>query len=68
MSNIELLNILLVYILASSRPLVKSGCFFLDASCRMRFNLPCRRETLCDLQKKMSDRNLEHHDRSDRQG
>ena len=26
------------------------------------------RETLCDLQKKMSDRNLEHHDRSDRQG
>ena len=26
------------------------------------------RETLYDLQKKMSDRNLEHHDRSDRQG
>ena len=26
------------------------------------------RETLCDLQKKMSDRNLEHRARSDRQG
>ena len=26
------------------------------------------RETLCDLQKKMNDRDLEHHDRSDKQG
>ena len=26
------------------------------------------RETLCDLQKKMSDRDLEHHDRPDKQG
>ena len=26
------------------------------------------RKTLCDLQKKMSDRDLEHHDRSDKQG
>ena len=26
------------------------------------------RETRCDLQKKMSDRDLEHHDRSDKQG
>jgi len=26
------------------------------------------RETLCDLQKKMSGRDLEHHDRPDKQG
>ena len=49
------------------KPPAKPVVMILDASCRMWFNLPCRRETLCDLQKKMSDHDG-NHGRSDKQG